>query len=451
MQNKFDFDLFVIGGGSGGVRTARWSANLGAKVGICEEDRYGGTCVIRGCIPKKLMVYASEFSHEEEGSGPYGWTTKDTSFSWGQLKRSIDQEVERLSQIYQNLLTNKNVEVFFERGKILDQHTLLVGSKKITAKNIIISSGSKPTTINIPGKEHILLSQDVFNMEELPPRMLVVGGGYIAVEFAGIFNGLGSKTTLAIRKKYVLRGFDQGLRKFLQEEMIKKGIDIKTETTIEKIEKKEKSFLVHTNTNEVLECDAVVYAIGRVPYTTGLGLEKAGIKVNEKGGIIVNNYFQTSIDNIYAIGDCIDKVYLTPVATTQGTFLSEYLYNKKDFKMEYKNIPSAVFSQPPLATVGLSEEDALEKGLVVDIYESSFRPLKHTLTGLSEKTFMKLVVDNKTQKILGAHAVGKDSAEIMQGIAIALKCGATKQDFDGTIGIHPTSAEEFVTMRTKKG
>ena len=451
MQKTFDFDLFVIEGGSGGVRTARWSANLGAKVGICEEDRYGGTCVIRGCIPKKLMVYASEFSQDEKSARPYGWTTENINFNWTTLKESVDREVERLSKIYQSLLANKNVETFYERGKILDQHTLLIGSKKVTAKNIIISSGSKPATINLPGKEHILHSQDVFNMEKLPSRILIVGGGYIAVEFAGIFNGLGSKTSLAIRKSHILRGFDQGVREFLQEEMIKKGIDIKTETTIEKIEKKEKSFFVHTNSNEVLEYDAVVFAIGRVPYTEGLGLEEAGVKVNEKGGIIVNDHFQTSIDNIYAIGDCIDKVYLTPVATTQGTFLSEYLYNKKDFKMEYKNIPSAVFSQPPLATVGLSEEEALEQGNTVDIYESSFRPLKHTLTGLNEKTFMKLVVNNETQKILGAHAVGKDSAEIMQGIAIALKCGATKQDFDGTIGIHPTSAEEFVTMRTKKG
>jgi len=449
MTSEYHFDLFVIGGGSGGVRAARWSAGLGARVGICEQDRYGGTCVIRGCIPKKLMVYASEFSHDIEGMGPYGWSIEKQSFDWVTLKKSVDNEVERLSQIYQKLLKDKNVTVFHDSGKIIDPHTVQVGDKVLTAKRILIAAGSKASTLDIPGKEHILTSKDVFNLEKCPSKILIIGGGYIAVEFAGIFNGLGSHTTLILRREHVLRGFDQSCREFLQEEMIKKGISFKTETNLSKIEKKNNSYFATTHQGEIIEADAIIHAVGRVPYTDHLGLKEIGVQVNEKGGIIVNDYFQSSVESIYAVGDCIDKVYLTPVATTQGTYLSENLFNKKDLKMDYSNIPSAIFSQPPLSTVGLSEQMAKEKGFSVDIYESRFRALKHTLTGLEEKTLMKLIVDSKTQKVIGAHIVGKDSAEIMQGIAIAIKCGATKKDFDQTIGIHPSSAEEFVTMRNK--
>ena len=450
MTASYDYDLFVIGGGSGGVRAARWSANLGAKVGICEQDRYGGTCVIRGCIPKKLMVYASEYSHEMEGMAPFGWTVDKKSFDWTTMKKSIDREVERLSKIYQKLLNDKSVDVFHKGGKLINPHTVKIGEKLITSKKILIAAGSKASVLNIPGKEHILTSKEVFNLEKLPRKVLIVGGGYIAVEFAGIFNGLGSQTTMAIRKDHVLRGFDQNCREFLQEEMLKKGISIKTQTTITKIEKKEDFFYATTNLNEIIEAEAIVYAVGRVPYTDHLGLNEVGVKTNTKGGIIINDDFQSSVESIYAVGDCIDKIYLTPVATNQATLLSENLFNGQNKRPNYDNIPSAVFSQPPLSTVGLTEEEGKEKGIDLDIYESNFRALKHTITGLEEKTFMKLVVDSKTQKILGAHMVGKDSAEIMQGVAMAIKCGATKQDFDGTIGIHPSSAEEFVTMRTKK-
>lgn len=448
MSHKFDYDLFVLGAGSGGVRCARWSAGLGAKVGICEEDQYGGTCVIKGCIPKKLMVYASEFSEEVEIAKAYGWNAKKAEFNWGSFKQTRDSEIQRLSGLYKGMLDKNKVDHFNARGTILDPHTVMVDGKKYTSQRILIATGGKPYFPEIPGIEFAMSSNEVFTSKTQPKSIVVVGGGYIAVEMAGIYHGLGSDVTQVIRQDLVLRGFDENCREVVQEEMSKKGIKFNTKTNIVEISKKEKMYHMKTDTGEEIIAEAILYATGRSPNTNDLGLNELGIKLKKNGAIIVNDEYQTNVESIYAIGDCTDRFNLTPIATNEGTVLSEALYGKGEKTISYENVPSAVFSQPPLATVGLMEDEAKLKHGSLEVFESKFRALKHTISGLDEKTYMKMIVAKESQKVVGIHMVGKDAAEMMQGLAIAIKAGATKQDFDSTIGIHPSSAEEFVTMRT---
>jgi len=448
-MSQYDFDLLTIGGGSGGVRASRWAASLGAKVAICEESRYGGTCVLRGCIPKKLMLLGSEFPHFVKYSTDYGWSIKNYSLDWMAQKTARDKELSRLEGIYENLLAQKGVMVLKGHGKIVAPHTVEVGGKKYSAKNILITVGSKPSLIDTPGAQLAISSDDVFNMEECPSSILVLGGGYIGLEFAGIFNGFGSQVSLVFRKDIPLSGFDKEVGSFLKEEMLKKGIEIFSNSTIESMTKKDNSFEVKLSTGQTKKVDKVLLAIGREPKTQNLGIESLGIKTNDHGEIEVNKYFETSVKNVYALGDCANTPYqLTPVATAEGMLLAEYLFAGSKQTMDYHLIPTAIFSTPSVATVGLTEEQVKASGKEYSIYSSRFRPLKYTVTSLEEKTFMKMIVDKKTDEVLGVHMVGDSAAEIMQGIAVALKTGAKKSDFDKTIGIHPTSAEELFTMRS---
>ncbi len=449
MSENFDFDLFVIGAGSGGVRAARWSAGLGAKVAICEEYRYGGTCVIRGCVPKKLMLYASEVSHEMKIAQSFGWSIGESQFNWKALKQNRDKEVQRLSDIYRTLLKNKNVEMIDGRGVITGPHEVSIGTQTFSAKKILIATGASPYTPLVEGGEFIKNSNDVFLMENRPSKVLIVGGGYIAVEFAGIFKGLGSDVSIAIRSEKILNGFDDEVRCFVATAMEKKEIRFLRETKVKKITKGAKGFDVDFG-NSTENYDLVFYATGRHPNTKNLGLEELGIEMGKNGKIIVDEKFQTNISSIYALGDCIDRMALTPIATTEGTLLAEHLFNKKPLRMDYSAVPSAVFSQPCLAVVGPTEEEARKKYSEIDVYTSEFRALKYTLSDINERTFMKMIVETSSQKVVSLQMVGKDAAEIIQLGGVCVKAGLTKEAFDQTIGIHPSSAEEFVTMREKR-
>ncbi|MCB9255363.1 MAG: glutathione-disulfide reductase [Bdellovibrionaceae bacterium] len=449
-MSEFDYDLFVLGGGSGGVRVARWSGGLGAKVAICESDRFGGTCVIRGCIPKKFMVLGSHFLDEVHLMESYGWTTQAPRFDWKALKAARDKEISRLSGLYEGMLSKNKVDRFVGRGVVTGAHSVEVNGKTYTAKYIVVAVGGLPSKAPIPGVELGVTSDEMFEMDEQPKRAVIAGGGFIAVEFAGILRGFGSEVDVVIRADKILRGFDEDMRGYLQEELQKKGIRFHTGVTMEKISAAGTSRFIELSNGSQLEADAVLCATGRVPNTADLGLEEIGVKLGKRGEILVNALSQSSVDSIYAIGDCTDRVNLTPVATSEGTLLAENLFNGKNYKMEYSNIPSAVFSQPPLSTVGLTEAEARSQFGEVDVYVSQFRALKFTLSPVQEKTHMKLIVDPKTDRVVGCHMIGADAPEIVQGVAIAIKAGATKQDFDSTVGIHPTSAEEFVTMRTKR-
>lgn len=448
MSNSFDFDLFVIGGGSGGVRAARWAAKLGARVALVEKSRLGGTCVIRGCVPKKFMVYASEFSHDAAVMKDYGWDITLGSFNWSQFKKSRDSEVERLSGIYKRMLEGSGVELFEGVGCIDGENTVLIKGKKITAKHILIAVGSRPYLPNFKGVEHTLTSNQFFKLEQRPQKVLIAGGGYIAVEFAGILRGLGSDVSVVIRREHILRGFDQDVREFLQDQMSEKGISFLTEQTIEEIEKEGEQFHVTFSDKSRITYDAVLMAQGRVPATEDLQLNKIGIDHTD-GKIKVDARFATSLNSVYALGDCVNDHNLTPVALNEGMILAENLFNEQNMKMNYENIPTAVFSQPPIGTVGISEEQAKAKGFSVDIYMSSFSPLKFALSSHKEKCLMKLIVDSDSQVVLGVHIVGKDAGEMIQGVGIAVKAKLTKDQFDSCVGVHPTSAEEFVTMREK--
>ncbi|MCP4913413.1 MAG: glutathione-disulfide reductase [Oligoflexia bacterium] len=454
---NYDYDLFVIGAGSAGVRASRWAASLGAKVAIAEKYRYGGTCVIRGCVPKKMMVNASSFTHEVHVMKQHGWSVDGISHDWNQFRLAREKEIERLSSLYQKTLNNNKVEMFHGSASFVDQHTIAIKNtengevKNITAKNILIAPGGKPQKLNVPGKEFTIDSNDFFKLEERPQKTLVLGAGFIGVEFAGVLNGFGSDVTIALRKEFILTGFDHSSREFLQNEMIKTGIKFKTKVNVEKIEKDSQSKLIVTFDNgEQWSGDSVIMATGRVPDVSDLALENCQVKTNDYGAIIVDDAGKTNIDHIYAAGDVIDKVNLTPVALHQGMVITENIFadanKKRTFDLE--NIPQAVFSQPPYSGVGLTEEKANELGHKVKIYTSSFRPLQNTLGSMDEqKTYCKLIIDEDSQKVLGVHMVGSYAAEIIQGFAVAVKMGATKADFDQTIGIHPSSAEEFVTMR----
>ena len=448
-QMSYDYDLFVIGAGSGGVRASRIAASLGAKVAVAEDLYLGGTCVNVGCVPKKLFVYGSHFAEDFEAAAGFGWTVGESSFDWPTLRDNKTKEIERLNGIYDRMLQNAGVEIIHGRGTIVDAHTVAVGDQHYTAERILVAVGGWPMVPEIPGKEHIISSNEVFYLDEFPKRVIVVGGGYIAVEFAGIFQGFGSETHLLYRGDLFLRGFDQDIREFTAAEMTKKGVNLQFNTNVTAIDKQaDGSLLVSLTDGTTLEVDAIMYATGRKAKTQNLGLENTAVEMAGNGSIVVNEDFQTAEPSIYAVGDVIDRMQLTPVALAEGMALARNLYtDKKDHKVDYQLIPTAVFCQPNIGTVGYSEEQAKEKFASVAVYKSEFKHMKHTLSGVDERTLMKILVDQDSDKVIGCHMVGADAGEIIQGLAVAMRAGATKADFDSTIGIHPTAAEEFVTMR----
>ncbi len=446
-MTDFDYDLFVIGAGSGGVRAARMSAGLGARVAVAEDRYLGGTCVNVGCVPKKLFVYASHFAEDFENARGFGWEFGDTSFDWQKLLNNKNTEIERLNGVYERILGSAGVEIINGRAILVNEHTVEVGNKQITAERILVATGGWPSIPAIPGKEHIISSNEAFYLKKLPEKIIIVGGGYIAVEFAGIYHGLGVDTTLLYRGPLFLRGFDQEIRETLYEEMQKKGINIHFNTNIASIDKDGETLRATLEDGDTLEAGQIMYATGRKPLTANLGLEQVGVAVDKNGAIKVNDEYQTNIPSIYAIGDVTDRVQLTPVALAEGMVLARRLYGGQDGAVDYNDIPTTVFSQPNLGTVGLTEEEARAKYDDVDIYKSKFTPMKLSLTDSDEKTFMKMIVDKKSDRVIGVHMLGPDAGEIIQGIGIAIKAGATKKVFDSTIGIHPTAAEEFVTMR----
>lgn len=444
----YDYDLFVIGAGSGGVRAARMSAANGAKVAIAEERHLGGTCVNVGCVPKKLFTYAAHVPEEIEDAAGYGWTVGASRFDWKTLVANKNKEIERLNGIYGKLLANAGVTLYEARATLVDPHTIEVGGDRVTAERILIAVGGRPNMPEEPGAELGVTSDEMFFLDELPKRAIVAGGGYIAVEFAGILKGLGVEVVQLYRSSLFLRGFDRDVRLHLAAEMRKKGIDLRFDTIISKTEKREDGSLAATlSDGSVLETDLILYAIGRSAYTEGLGLEAAGVETDMFGSIKVDADYRTSQPNIYALGDVIDRVPLTPVAIGEGMVFAFNTYAGQSRKMDYRDIPSAVFSAPTIGTVGLTEEEAVAEYGEIDVYMSEFRPMKHTLSGNEERALLKLLVDVKTDRVVGLHMVGPDAAEITQGFAVAFRAGATKADFDATVGIHPTSAEEFVTMR----
>ncbi|EPL15979.1 glutathione-disulfide reductase [Pseudomonas sp. CF161] len=449
----YDFDLYVIGAGSGGVRSARFAAGFGAKVAVAESRYLGGTCVNVGCVPKKLLVYGAHFAEDFEQAQGFGWTLGDASFDWPTLIANKDREIHRLNGIYRNLLVNSGVTLHEGHAKLIDPHQVEVNGQRYTAKHILIATGGWPQIPDIPGREHAISSNEAFFLKELPKRVLVVGGGYIAVEFAGIFHGLGADTTLLYRGELFLRGFDGAVRKHLQEELTKRGMNLQFNSDIKRIDKQaDGSLNVTLKDGRELVADCVFYATGRRPMLDNLGLENTGVKLDERGFVEVDEQYQSAEPSILAIGDVIGRVQLTPVALAEGMAVARRLFKPEQYRpVDYRMIPTAVFSLPNIGTVGLTEEQAREEGYEVQIFESRFRPMKLTLTECQERTLMKLVVDAKTDKVLGCHMVGPEAGEIVQGLAIALKAGATKRDFDETIGVHPTAAEEFVTMRTPVG
>lgn len=447
-MEKFDYDLFVIGAGSGGVRAARIAAGHGAKVGICEESRVGGTCVIRGCVPKKLLVYASHFADDIEDAAGYGWDIGPSSFSWPDLIRAKDAEIDRLNRVYLGLLSNSGVTLYETRGVLEDRHTVRLGDETVTAKTILVAVGGRPWKPEVPGIDLAITSDEAFYLEDLPKRVAVVGGGFIACEFAGIFKGLGSEVIQVYRGDALLRGFDSDVRRVVSDGQVRKGIDLRLECNVTEIEKQEQGLLVSLDSGDQFEVDEVLYATGRVPNVRDLGLREAGVEIKPSGEIVVDRYSRTSVDNIFAVGDVTNRVNLTPVATYEGHSFADTEFADMNRSVNHEFVPSAVFCQPPVGTVGYSEEDALHHVGPVDIYLSEFRPMKHTLSGRDEKALMKLVVAKDSQKVVGLHVVGPDAPEIVQGFAVAVKSGLTKERFDCTIGIHPTAAEELVTMRS---
>ncbi|MGH7796951.1 MAG: glutathione-disulfide reductase [Candidatus Binatia bacterium] len=446
---EYDYDLFTIGAGSGGVRASRMSALFGAKVAIAEELYLGGTCVNVGCIPKKLLVYASHYAEDFADAASYGWTASEPRLDWAKLIANKNQEITRLNNVYRKILGDSGVEILDRHAEILAAHTVALDGKKITAKYILVAVGSWPVVPKFPGSEYAITSNEAFYLPSLPKRVIIVGGGYIGVEFAGIFHGLGAHTVQLYRGELFLRGFDEDIRITLATEMLKRGIDLRFAADVTKIEKLGNTLHATLTDGSVIETDHILYATGRVPKTLDLGLEKAGVRMKPGGAVVVDEYSKSSVDSIYAIGDCTDRMMLTPVAIAEGMAVANTLFNDKPTRPGYLNVPTAVFSTPNCATVGLTEEQARQANFQVDIYKTSFKPLRHTLTGRDERTMMKLVVDQTTDHMLGCHMVGPDAGEIIQGLAVALNCGATKAQFDATIGIHPTAAEEFVTMRTK--
>jgi len=449
----YDFDLFVIGAGSGGVRAARFAAGYGARVAVAESRYLGGTCVNVGCVPKKLLVYGAHYAEDIGQAQGYGWTIDGATFDWRTLIANKDREIQRLNGIYKNLLVDSGVTLLEAHARLVDAHTVEVEGQQYTAEHILIATGGWPFVPDVPGREHAITSNEAFYLEALPRRVLVVGGGYIAVEFASIFHGCGADTKLLYRGELFLRGFDGALRDHLKDELIKKDIDLQFNADIARIDKQTDGTLLATlQDGRVLEADCILYATGRRPMLDGLGLEHLDVALDERGFIAVDDQFRTSTPSILAIGDVIGRIQLTPVALAEGMAVARQLFKPEEYRpVDYNTIATAVFSLPNMATVGLTEEEARAQGHKVVLFESRFRPMKLTMTGSLERSLMKLVVDAETDKVLGCHMAGPDAGEIMQGMAVALKAGATKRIFDDTVGIHPTAAEEFVTMRTPTG
>jgi len=446
-MSKYDFDLFVIGGGSGGVRAGRVAAQGGAKVGLAEEYRYGGTCVIRGCVPKKLMVYASGYREAMSDAEGFGWNVGARSFDWTALRRKIDAELERLEGLYRSGLTGNDVSVFDMRARVSGPNSVtLADGREITAKTILVATGGRPFVPNTKGGEHAMTSNDVFLMEDLPKRILVVGGGYIACEFAGIFNGMGAEVKQFYRGAQILRGFDDEVRGHVADEMIRKGVDLHLGTDVVEIAKMPDGLHLTCTNGSVSVVDAVLYATGRVANTDDMGLEEAGVKLGRRGEIVVDRYSKTAVDSIYAVGDVTDRVNLTPVAIREGMAFVETVFNNNPTAMDHEMIPTAVFTQPEIGTIGYSEEAARAE-FDIDVYRAAFRPMANILAGRDERALMKLIVDKKTQKVIGCHLVGPSSGEMIQLAGVAIKMGATKADFDRTVAVHPTASEELVTMK----
>jgi len=449
---KYDYDLFVIGAGSGGVRAARLAAMSGAKVAVAEEHRVGGTCVIRGCVPKKFMVYASEVTHQLKTAKGFGWTIPEATFDWRTFREAKDVEIARLSGIYVANLTKAGAELVHARAVLKDAHTVEIVGKDmtVTADKILIATGGRPTVPQeVPGIEHVITSEEAFQLDKLPESILVVGAGYIAVEFAGIFAGLGVKTTLLYRGPNILRGFDDDVRTHLTREMERRGIRVVLGCQHEKIEKTGEGLVSHLNNGLTFTTDQIMFATGREPYVKGLGLENAGVELNEKGAIKVDAYSKTNVDNIWAVGDVTDRIALTPVAIREGAAFAETEFRNNPTTFDHEMVATAVFSQPEIGTVGLTEHDARLQYGEIDIYRAVFRPMKVTFYHGEEQTLMKLVVNAADQKLLGVHVVGPDAGEMIQMAAIAVKMGVTKQQWDSTCAVHPTAAEELVTMKEK--
>ena len=447
MSTDFDFDLFVIGAGSGGVRASRVAAQLGAKVAIAESRYLGGTCVNVGCVPKKLFVYGSHVHDELQSARGYGWKIDSPQFDWHTLRDNKNKEIERLNGIYAQLLENAGVILKNGHAKIEGPHRVSINGETFSAKSILVATGGWPHIPQFPGCEFAITSNEVFYLEQLPKTVVIYGGGYIAVEFAGIFNGLGVETHLVYRGPLILRGFDQSIREKLVAEMQKKGVQCHFETTIENVEKTNNvDYRIALSSGKTVQADCLMAATGRQPLTDNLGLENTGVQFGSSGEIIVDEHYQTAEPSIFAIGDVKGGIELTPVAIAEGIVVANYLFGEKK-SMSYQDIPTAIFSQPSAATVGLTEEQARMEYENIAIFESDFRHLKYTLTDIPERTFMKLIVDKDSDRVIGCHMVGQEAAEIVQGLAIAMKAGATKAHFDATIGIHPSAAEEFVTMR----
>ncbi len=446
---KYDFDLLVIGAGSGGVRAARTAAGQGVKVGIIEDRYWGGTCVNVGCVPKKLYSYAAHFAADFADAAGYGWTVAKPEFSWSTLRDNRAAEILRLNGIYNNLLENSGVQRIEGRGKIISEHSVQVGDKTYTGERLLIATGSWPFIPEFAGAEHCITSNEIFDLAEFPKRFLVYGGGYIAVEFASIFNGLGAETHLVYRGDKPLRGFDEEVRDFACKEIVANGVQMQLGCEITGIEKQATGLLVTLSDGRSFEVDQVLSATGRRGNVENLGLENVGLEVNKNGELSVDDSFCTQVPSIYALGDLIGGPQLTPVALAEAMVLVHNLYSGKELrKMDYKNIPTAVFCHPNIGTVGLGEEEARKVYPAIRVYSTSFKPMRNSLSGNTGRTLMKLIVEDATDKVVGCHVVGNDAGELVQGIGIAVKAGLTKADFDATIGIHPTSAEELVTMRT---
>jgi len=446
---RFDYDLVTIGAGSGGVRASRLAGGYGARVAIAEQGRVGGTCVLRGCVPKKLLVYGAHFADDFADARAYGWDPGAPGFDWPALIAAKNRELTRLEGVYERVLRDNKVDILVGTARLADPHTVEVAGRTVTAERILIATGGAPSVPRVPGVHFAVTSNEALELPALPRRVVIAGGGYIAVEFAGIFNALGAEVTVVIRAPNILRGFDDDIRETLAAEMEKRGVGIRRGTLIQSIEQVANGRSVVLSGDEEIETDLVMFATGRLPNTRGLGLDAVGVALDDKGAVVVDEWSRTAVPHIYAVGDCTDRMNLTPVAIAEGRAFAENEFNGKSIRMTYENIPSAVFSQPPVGTVGLTEERARARG-AVDVYLSRFKPMKHTLTGRDERVMMKLVVDAASDRVLGCHMVGVDAPEIIQGMAVALTCGATKAQVDATLGIHPTAAEEFVTMREKR-
>jgi glutathione reductase (NADPH) len=453
MSRKYDFDLFVIGGGSGGVRASRLAAQKGARVAIAEEYGFGGTCVIRGCIPKKLLVYASHFGEDFEDAAGFGWTVPERQFDWNVLIANKNKEIARIEGVYREAVEKAGAEVFMERAEFEDAHTMHLkrSGRRITAANFLIATGGHPSRNmgSAPGAEHCITSNEAFYLEDFPRRIVIAGGGYIAIEFAHIFHGLGAEVTLVYRGPKLLRGFDEDMRDAVTKSSEARGIRVVLDRMFTKVEKSGNEVFAFTDKNEMLEADQVMLAIGRAPNTDGMGLARIGVELGKRGQIQVDEFSRSSQSHIYAVGDVTDRLALTPVAIHEAVAFVRTVFDNDPTPVDHVNVPTAVFSQPEIGTVGLSEAAALARGFAIDVYKANFRPLKNTLSGRAERALFKLVVDARTDRVLGCHLLGPEAAEIIQFVAVAMKMGATKSNFDATVALHPSLAEELVTMHAK--